>query len=118
MNSIPFYRDFGVAGELTRRPRGEPAPARRGLLRRVVDAIERSHQRAVERDIARVARDLGLGNPGAYRRNRAPFVSTSHRRSWLPAVNVGATSQRRLTMTTLTVSSVDLSIGHCGTPYP
>ena len=64
MNSIPFYRDFGVAGELTRRPRGEPAPARRGLLRRVVDAIERSHQRAVERDSARVARDLGLGNPG------------------------------------------------------
>ena len=64
MNSIPFYRDFGVAGELTRRPRGEPAPARRGLLRRVVDAIERSHQRAVERDIARVARNLGLGNPG------------------------------------------------------
>ena len=64
MNSIPFYRDFGVAGELTRCPRGEPGPARRGLLRRVVDAIERSHQRAVERDIARVARDLGLGNPG------------------------------------------------------
>ena len=64
MNSIPFYRDFGVAGELAHRPRGESAPARRGLLRRVVDAIERSHQRAVERDIARVARDLGLGNPG------------------------------------------------------
>ena len=64
MNSIPFYRDFGVVGELTHRPRGEPAPARRGLLRRVVDAIALSHQRAVERDIARVARDLGLGNPG------------------------------------------------------
>ena len=64
MISIPLYRDFGVAGELTRRPHGEPGPARRGLLRRVVDAIERSHQRAVERDIARVARDLGLGNPG------------------------------------------------------
>ena len=46
MNSIPFYRDFGVAGELTQRPRGEPAPARRGLLRRIVDAIERSRQRA------------------------------------------------------------------------
>ena len=65
MNSIP---NFGVTGELTRRPRGEPAPARRGLLRRIVDAIERStersHQRAAERDIARVARDLGLGNPG------------------------------------------------------
>jgi hypothetical protein len=54
MNSIPFYRDFSVAGELTQRPRGEPAPARRGLLRRVVDAIERSRQRAAERDIARV----------------------------------------------------------------
>ena len=54
MNSIPFYRDFGVAGELTRRPRGEPAPARRGLLRRVVDAIERSRQRAAEREIARI----------------------------------------------------------------
>jgi hypothetical protein len=54
MNSIPFYRDFGVAGELTRRPLGEPAPTRRGLLRRVVDAIERSHQRAAEREIARI----------------------------------------------------------------
>ena len=54
MNSIPLYRDFGVAGELTRRPRGEPALARRGLLRRVVDAVERSHQRAAERDIARI----------------------------------------------------------------
>jgi Holliday junction resolvasome RuvABC ATP-dependent DNA helicase subunit len=63
MISIPLYRDFGVAGELTHRPRGEPAPARRSLLRRVIDAIERSRQRAVERDIARVARDLGLGNP-------------------------------------------------------
>ena len=62
MNSIPFYRDFGVAGELAHRPRGEPAPARRGLLRRVVDAIALSHQRAVERDIARV---LSLDYPGA-----------------------------------------------------
>ena len=62
MNSIPFYRDFGVAGELAHRPRGEPAPARRGLLRRVVDAIERSRQRAADREIARV---LGLDYPGA-----------------------------------------------------
>ena len=60
MNSIPFYRDFGVAGELTRRPHGEAAPARRGLLRRVVDAIERSHQRAAKRDIARILR-VSLG---------------------------------------------------------
>jgi len=54
MNSIPFYRDFGAAGELTQHPRGEPAPLRRGLLRRVLDAIERSRQRAVQREIARI----------------------------------------------------------------
>ena len=62
MNSVPFYRDFVATGASAYRPRGEPA--QRGLLRRVVDAIALSHQRAVERDIARVARDLGLGNPG------------------------------------------------------
>jgi hypothetical protein len=62
--SIPLYRDFGVAGEQTDRPRGEPAPGRRSLLRRVIDAIDRSRQRAAEREIARVARALGLGNPG------------------------------------------------------
>ena len=54
MNSIPLYRDFGVAGELAHRPRGEPVPAQRGLLRRVVDAIKRSRQRAADRNIARV----------------------------------------------------------------
>ena len=53
MNSIPLYRDFAVAGELTHRHCGEPAPAQRGLLRRVVDAIERSRQRAADREIAR-----------------------------------------------------------------
>ena len=61
MNSVPFYRDFVAAGASAYRPRGEPGLAQRGLLRRVVDAIALSHQRAVERDIARV---LGLGNPG------------------------------------------------------
>ena len=63
MNSIPFYRDFGVAGELAHPSRGEPAPARRGLLRRVIDAIERSRQRAAERDIARVL-GVSLGPDG------------------------------------------------------
>jgi hypothetical protein len=53
MNSIPLYRDFSVAGELAHPPRREPAPTQRGLLRRVIDAIERSRQRAAERDIAR-----------------------------------------------------------------
>ena len=50
MNSIPLYRDLGVV----HRPRGESAHARRGLLRRVVNAIERSRQRAADREIARV----------------------------------------------------------------
>jgi hypothetical protein len=59
MNSIPFYRDFGVAAELTQRPRGEPVPAQRGLLRRVLDAIERSRQRAAHREIARIVGGLG-----------------------------------------------------------
>ena len=59
MNSVPFYRDFVATGASAYRPHGEPA--QRGLLRRVVDAIALSHQRAVERDIARV---LGLSNPG------------------------------------------------------
>lgn len=60
MNSLPFYRDFVATGAPACRSRGERGPPR-GLLRRVVDAIALSHQRAVERDIARV---LGLGNPG------------------------------------------------------
>ena len=52
-----------MAGELAHRPRGELAPARRGLLRRVIDAIERSRQRAAERDIARVL-GVSLGPDG------------------------------------------------------
>ena len=63
MNSIPFYRDFGVAGELAHRPRHEPAPAQRGLRRRVVDVIALSRQRAAERDIARVL-GVSLGPDG------------------------------------------------------
>ena len=59
MNSIPLYRDFGVAGELTHRPRAESARSWRGLLRRVLDAIERSRQRAADREIARVLGGLG-----------------------------------------------------------
>jgi hypothetical protein len=59
MNSIPLYRDFGVAGELAHRPHHEPAPAQRGLLRRVLDAIERSRQRAANREIARIVGGLG-----------------------------------------------------------
>jgi hypothetical protein len=54
VNRLPFHRDFGVAGELTHRPRGQRVPAWRGLLRLVVDAIERSRQRAADRDVARV----------------------------------------------------------------
>jgi hypothetical protein len=59
VNSIPLYRDFAVAGELAHRPRDEPAPAQRGLLRRVLGAIERSRQRAANREIARIVGGLG-----------------------------------------------------------
>jgi hypothetical protein len=62
MNSVPFHRDFVATGAAAYRPRRQPGLAQHGLLRRLVDAIALSHQRAVERDIARV---LGLGNPGA-----------------------------------------------------
>ncbi len=59
MNSIPLYGDFGVAGELTHRPRGQFLPRLRGLLRLVVNAIERSRQRAANREIARIVGSLG-----------------------------------------------------------
>ena len=55
MNSIPLYRELGVV----HRPRGESAHARRGLLRRALDAIERSRQRAANREIARIVGGLG-----------------------------------------------------------
>jgi hypothetical protein len=61
VNSVPFYRYFVAAGASACRRRGEPGLAQRGLLRRVVDAIALSRQRAVERDTARV---LGLSYPG------------------------------------------------------
>jgi hypothetical protein len=54
MNSMPSYRDFAAAGAPGYRPGGRPAPARRGFLSRVLDAIALSHQRAAEREIARV----------------------------------------------------------------
>ena len=54
MNSIPFYGVFAATSASAYRPRGEPAPARLGLFRRVIDAIERSRQRAAEREIARI----------------------------------------------------------------
>ncbi len=53
MTSMPSYRDFATAGAPASRQRGAPAPARRGLFRRIGDAIALSHQRAAEREIAR-----------------------------------------------------------------
>jgi len=85
MNSIPFYRDFGVAGELTRRPRGEPTPVRRGLLRRVVDAIERSRQRAAEREIARfLGASLGPNGPLTDEMERRAFQHLTGDRGFGP----------------------------------
>jgi len=62
LNSVSFSRDFVAAGRSADCSRAEPVVARRSLLRRFVEAIELSHQRAVERDIAR---SLGLGSPGS-----------------------------------------------------
>ncbi len=59
MNSMPSYRDFAAAGAPASRQCSAPTPERRGLLRRVVDAIALSHQQAAEREIAR-----RFGNPG------------------------------------------------------
>jgi hypothetical protein len=59
MHSVPFYGVFLAAGASAYRPHGEPAPARPGLLRRVLDAIERSRQRAANREIARIVGGLG-----------------------------------------------------------
>ena len=59
MNSVPFYGVFLAAGASAYRRRGEPASARPGLLRRVLDAIERSRQRAANREIARIVGGLG-----------------------------------------------------------
>jgi len=60
VNGISLHRDLVAAGASAFRPRGAPGRARRSLLRRIVDAFELSHRRAVERNIARV---LGLDNP-------------------------------------------------------
>jgi hypothetical protein len=91
MISIPLNRDFGVAGELTHRPRGEPAPARRGLLRRVVDAIERSRQRAADRDIARVL-GVNLGQDGRLTDEieRRPFEHLTGDRCFRPRTSAQA----------------------------
>ena len=59
MNSVAFYRDFVAAGASAHRPRGKPVLGQRGLLRRVLDAIERSRQRAANREIARIVGGLG-----------------------------------------------------------
>jgi hypothetical protein len=54
MNSLPSYREFALHGLPALSSGGGTARRGRGLLRRVLDAIEHSHQRAAERDIARV----------------------------------------------------------------
>ena len=55
MNSLPSYREFALHGLPALSSGAETG--RRGLLRRVLDAIELSHQRAAERDIGRVLGD-------------------------------------------------------------
>lgn len=85
MISIPFHRDFGVAGEVIHRRRDEPAAAPRGLVRRIVDAIERSRQRAAEREIARIVGGC-LGRDGRLsdEMERRLFQHLTENRSFRP----------------------------------
>jgi len=55
MSSVALYRDFDLHLRRPPRsvPRSAPARARPSIFRRIVAAIERSHQRHVERQAAR-----------------------------------------------------------------
>jgi hypothetical protein len=53
MNAIPSYRDFALREVPTNPPMRAPGPARRGILRRVVEAIRLWRERQAEREIAR-----------------------------------------------------------------
>ena len=53
MSSVALYRDFDLRRVPIAEPRSAPARAHRGILRRMLAAIERSHQRRVEREAAR-----------------------------------------------------------------
>jgi len=52
MNAIPARRDFALRESPTNLPKRGPGPARRGILRRVFEAIRLSRRRAAEREIA------------------------------------------------------------------
>ena len=53
MSSVALYRDFDLRRPAGPVPERAPARAHRGILRRILAAIERSHQRRVEREAAR-----------------------------------------------------------------
>jgi hypothetical protein len=64
MNSIPSYRDFALHSPASLL-RPVPERPRRGLLRRIFKAIEASHERRAEREVARRL-GIGLGEPGEH----------------------------------------------------
>jgi len=53
MSSVALYRDFDLRRPPGPVPGSAPARAQRGILRRILAAIESSHQRRVEREAAR-----------------------------------------------------------------
>ena len=53
MSSLALFRDFDLRRPAGPVPVSAPARAHRGILRRILAAIERSHQRRVEREAAR-----------------------------------------------------------------
>jgi hypothetical protein len=62
MTSIP-YREFALYGA-AHRPDVRPSHARRGLFRRLFDAMAEARQRAADRDIARYVGDNFGGADG------------------------------------------------------
>ena len=53
MGSIALLPGFHPHGAALRRSKVAPAPKRKSLVRRIFAALERSHQRHVDREIAR-----------------------------------------------------------------
>ena len=85
MSSVAQYRDF----DLRRPPRPVPgsasARARRGILRRILAAIERSHQRRVEQEAGRfIANHGGRLTDDLERRLTEHFLRSENGRDFPP----------------------------------
>ncbi len=59
MSSVALYQDFDLRRPPEPVPESAPARAHRGIFRRILAAIERSHQRRIEREAARFIANHG-----------------------------------------------------------